>query len=167
MNSNRKRVAMVGTRNIAASFAEKVNGIVDKYLAQKYVIVSGLARGTDTLVHRRAVMQGGYALAVLPTNFDRIYPKENIQLAEQIFKNGLAMSAIGPFEQTYKSSFLKRNEYVTAIADEIVVIQTSMHSGTMNTIHRAVTMGKPVSYLQQNSEELNHYLAGLGARIIG
>lgn len=163
LDSGRRRVAMVGTRNINDLFAEKVNAVVDKYLDQKYIVVSGLARGTDTLVHRRTILQGGHTLAVLPTNFDSIYPKENIGLAEQIFKDGLAMSAIGPHEQTYKSSFLKRNEYVAAISDEIVVIQTSLHSGTMNTIHHAVTMGKPVLYLKQDSEELNLYLSNLGA----
>lgn len=159
-------VAIVGKRDLNPDFIEPAKRIVDQYVGNNYVIVSGLAQGTDSIVHSRVLERGGKTLAVLPTNFAHIYPKENLKLAEEIFESGLALTAVGPLENTYKSRFLERNFYVSSLADVVVVVETSLRSGTMNTIHNARKLGKEVLFLPQKTQEVNEYLTEIGAKEI-
>lgn len=159
-----KFVALIGTRELSTRYADKARDLTDMYTYANYVIVSGLAKGTDTVVHQRTVQNHGNALAVLPTNFRNIYPRQNQRLADDIYQTGLAITAVGPYENTFKARFLERNQYVASIADEIVVVETGLRSGTMNTIHNALKLGKKVLYLPQLSEEVNDYLNSIGAK---
>ncbi|MGK4092966.1 DNA-processing protein DprA [Pediococcus pentosaceus] len=159
-------IGIVGTRNIDRKYEEKIPIIVKKYVEKDFVIISGLAHGTDTEVHEETLKFGGKTIAVLPTNFNKIYPKENEKLAKKIFTKGLAISAVGPLENTYKSNFLTRNNYVAHLSSELFVIQTGKASGTMNTIRNAIRLNKKVSFLDQHNEELNNYLLKLGCKMV-
>ncbi len=61
---------------------------LDRSVARGLVIISGLARGIDTLSHRGAVAAKGKTVAVLGTGIDVMYPKENTRLTEQIVALG-------------------------------------------------------------------------------
>lgn len=161
-----KRVAIVGTRKPTEKSVYVTKKIVEKYIKDNYVIVSGLAEGIDTISHEAAVSQLGKTIAVLPTNFKKIYPKENKKLAEDILKKGLLLTAIGPNEHTFKSNFLDRNQYVANICDFIIVIETSLKSGTMNTIRNASEAGKKIFYVEQEEFAVNEKIKGYGGVMI-
>lgn len=161
-----KRVAIVGTRKPTEESVYVTKKIVEKYIKDDYVIVSGLAEGIDTISHEAAVSQLGRTIAVLPTNFKKIYPKENKKLAEDILKKGLLLTAIGPNEHTFKSNFLDRNQYVANICDFIIVIETSLKSGTMNTIRNASEAGKKIFYLEQEEFAVNEKIKSYGGVMI-
>ncbi|CAJ1181203.1 DNA-processing protein DprA [Companilactobacillus paralimentarius] len=150
------KVAIIGTRNPKDRSINIAKKIVTKYVHKNYLTVSGLAKGIDTVVHEQTINEGGRTIAVLPTNFNRIYPKSNGKLAVNIERNGLLLSAIGPNEITYKSSFLERNKYVANISDVIVVIETNLNSGTMNTIRNAYEANKKILFVDQLDEQINN-----------
>jgi DNA processing protein len=62
--------------------------VTSEFLKYKATIVSGLALGCDTIAHSTALEQDGKTIAILPSPLDNILPRENVELAERIVKNG-------------------------------------------------------------------------------
>ncbi|PIC68944.1 DNA processing protein DprA [Sporosarcina sp. P16b] len=163
---NKKRVAIVGTRHPSQKAIEITKKLTQKFVVEDYVIVSGLAEGIDTISHETAIAHKGKTIAVLPTNFKKIYPKENHELAKTILNKGLLLTSIGPKENTYKSSFLDRNQYVANISDIVVVTETNLKSGTMNTIRNASEAGKKILFVDQEDELINNKIYGFGGEML-
>lgn len=166
LNNTRQRVAIVGTRSPSKIAIENARFVTNKFIRERNVIVSGLAEGIDSIVHETALDLNGDTIAVLPTNFNSIYPKKNAKLAHNIAERGLLVSAIGPKENTYKSSFLDRNKYVANISDIIVVIETNLKSGTMNTIRNASEANKKILFVNQEDELINNKIYELGGEML-
>lgn len=165
LSNTRKRVAIVGTRNPSQIAIENAEFVTNKYISERHVIVSGLAEGIDSIVHETALDLNGDTIAVLPTNFNSIYPKKNTKLAHDIAERGLLISAIGPKENTYRSTFLDRNQYVAGMSDIVFVIETSERSGTMNTIRNARDFGKKILYIKQLDDSVNEIIEDMGGEL--
>lgn len=162
----KKYVSVVGTRKPSKEYIELGKKVIMWYINRDYVVVSGMAEGIDTLAHELTIKSYGNTIAILPTNFTNIYPKENLKLAKKIEQYGLLISEVGPREKTYKSSFLDRNRYVANICDVLLVIQTDLKSGTMNTIRQASEMNKNIIFIEQNCEEVNKRILEYGGEMI-
>ncbi|PEV55412.1 DNA processing protein DprA [Bacillus cereus] len=163
---NQKRVAIVGTRHPSQKAIAITKKLTKKFVEDNYVIVSGLAKGIDTISHETAIVHKGKTIAVLPTNFNKIYPKENQELAKKILEEGLLVTSIGPKENTYKSSFLDRNQYLANISDIVVVTETNLKSGTMNTIRNASEASKKILFVDQEDELINNKIRGFGGEML-
>lgn len=115
-NLNKKCIAIVGTRNSTKEgeyIARKISYQLSK---EGYVIVSGLAKGIDKNVHIGALMANGKTIAVLGHGLDRIYPKENTELARYIInKSGTIISEYDIFEKVYKQNFVERNRIISRV----------------------------------------------------
>lgn len=147
LNETMEKVSIVGTRNATNEGIEKTKEYVKKYVKKNWITVSGLAKGIDTVVHKETIKNNGKTIAVIPTSFEKIYPAENTGLfAEIINSNGLVISIVGPFENTYKSNFLERNAIVAKISNEILVIEASIKSGTLNTVRKGYGFNKKIYY---------------------
>ncbi len=108
-------------------------------------IVSGLARGVDSLAHRAALKAKGPTIAVLGSSLDQCYPPENRGLARQILETGgLLLSEYPPGHQAYKSSFPRRNRILAFLGAGVLVVEAALRSGTLITAEWAGTRGKPV-----------------------
>lgn len=83
-----KNVAVIGETNPDISIMERERNVVSHLTAKDLVIVSGLARGCDTMAHRACLDAGGRTIAVLPSSLTQIYPAENRALAEEIVEKG-------------------------------------------------------------------------------
>lgn len=164
--TNKKRVAIIGTRHPSPKSIAITKKITRKFIEDNYVIVSGLAEGIDTISHETAILHKGKTIAVLPTNFKKIYPKQNEELAKIILDEGLLLTSIGPTENTYKSSFLDRNKYVANISDVIVVIETNLKSGTMNTIRNASEANKKILFVDQEDKLINNKIYEFGGEML-
>lgn len=163
---NQKRVAIVGTRHPSEKAIAITKKLTRKFVEDNYIIVSGLAEGIDTVSHETAIVHKGKTIAVLPTNFKKIYPKENQKLAKTILHEGLLLTSIGPKENTYKSSFLNRNKYIANISDIVVVTETNLKSGTMNTIRNASEASKKILFVDQEDELINNKIYEFGGEML-
>ncbi|MDS3852911.1 DNA-processing protein DprA [Staphylococcus hominis] len=162
LDFNRSRVAIIGTRTPSIESVKLCECYTKKYIDKGYIIVSGLAKGIDTVAHQTALKNKGYTISVIPTQFNKIYPKENHKLAKEIASKGLLLSNKGPFSNTYKSDFLDRNKYVANISDEILVIETNLKSGTMNTIRNASFAKKKIYYFNNLDMETQKVIEKYG-----
>ena len=81
-------IATVGTRRATVYGREVTERIVSDLARSKVTIVSGLARGIDSIAHRAALDAGGRTIAVFACGLDVVYPPENLKLAQAIMEQG-------------------------------------------------------------------------------
>lgn len=139
-----KNVSIIGARK-NSYYGEKVATYLSETLAQNNVnIISGVARGVDSIAHRGALRAEGVTIGVLGCGIDVVYPKENADLYEEIVKNGVLISEFPCGTQPYSLNFLKRNRIISSLAHLVIVVQAGERSGSLNTATWAATQGVPV-----------------------
>lgn len=136
--------AVVGSRNYS-DYGKKCTEKIIKEILKGRVILSGLARGIDTIAHETAINNGGKTIAVLGSGIDTCYPPENQKLYEEIKKNHLLISEY-PFTVTPDSNhFPMRNRIIVGLSDALYVPQINTNqSGTMITLNLALTCGREI-----------------------
>ena len=143
--ANNKSVAIIGTRDpspegimASAHFA--------KELAEKGVnIVSGLALGCDTAAHKGAIEVQGHTTAVLGNGLNKMYPPENIELADRIVASGGLLISEYPVDSDASPySLVARDRLQAALSQSVLVIQTSIKGGTMHAVNAASHVHKPI-----------------------
>lgn len=162
-------VAIVGSRT-PTKYGEEVARFFASYLAQKKVtIVSGLARGIDTIAHQEALKAGGRTIAVVGSGLDIIYPLENKKLFDQIAKNGAVISEFKNGMPPLAKNFLQRNRIISGISLAVLVIEGAKRSGTLSISSKAAEQGKEVFAVPgpifSEMSFLPHYLISNGAKI--
>jgi DNA processing protein len=141
---DRWSVGVVGTRKITQYGRQVTEEICGTLASQGITIVSGLARGVDTIAHKAALEAGGRTLAILGCGVDRIYPAENHALAHQIVKNGAMISDYVPGTPPDGANFPPRNRIISGLTMATIVIEAGERSGALITARNAIEQGKDV-----------------------
>lgn len=138
-------ISIVGTRH-PTDYGVKNTALISYDLAKIGIrVVSGLARGIDTVAHKNAIKAKGVTLAVIGSGFDKIYPPENTELAKEIIKSGGAVITEYPlFSKPLKTNFPKRNRIISALSFATLVVEGDFNSGALITARYAVEQGKDV-----------------------
>ena len=136
---------IVGTRRITDYGIKNCKYFSRELVFRDIPIVSGMAIGTDSVAHRTALEYGGKTIAVLGSGFDNIFPKENLELFDNIIEmGGLIITEYEANMEPLKENFPKRNRIVTALSEGILVIEAAFRSGTSITVNNAKEQGKMV-----------------------
>ena len=135
-------LGIVGTREPSQKGIE-IARLLSGEIAQKgTAIVSGGARGIDTIAHEAALRHGA-TIFVLPFGLQHI--RRLGYLARYLNKdNYLILSEFPPFEQGNKNTPILRNRTVAALSDALLVIETGARGGTLHTIRFAREYSKPI-----------------------
>lgn len=136
---NNKIISIIGARNASITGRGIAQKLAEQ-LSDHYIIMSGMARGIDTVVLNSAVKNND-VIAVLPFGLDNIYPQENTTLFKTICRNGLAISEVPPGRHPDPGMFFVRNKLMVMLSHGVVVIEAALKSGTMNTANLALDMG--------------------------
>ena len=149
--ANNPTVAIVGSRK-PTDYGRGVTLRLAAALAARGVtIVSGLALGIDGLAARGALDGGGTTIAIIGNGLDRIHPRSNQQLADEIIeKGGAILSEYPPETPVYRGNFLWRNRLITALSDVVIVVEAGDKSGTLNTAAHALTQNKELMAVPGN-----------------
>ncbi len=136
-------VAIVGARN-ASTAGQKFAQMLAADLGEaRYTVVSGLARGIDAAAHK-AALRGG-TVAVLAGGLDRIYPAENLPLAQQIVESGGALLTEMPLGWEPRArDFPRRNRLVSGLSLGTVVVEAAKRSGSLITARLALEQNREV-----------------------
>lgn len=148
-------VAVVGTRSPTQEAAEETREIVRGLASDGWTIVSGLARGVDTVAHTEALHAAGKTIAVLGTSLCATYPRENAALQQRLARDHLVVSQV-PFmhwqANDYRSNrrfFPERNHTMSALAAATIIIEASESSGTLIQAQGALRQGRKLLILDR------------------
>jgi len=138
------KIAVIGSRK-ATSYTERaMETIIPPLVEHNMVIVSGLAKGADTMAHHSAIKYGGKTIAVLGSGHFHIYPKENTQLAEYLSTNHLLLTEYPPYTGPKRWQFPMRNRIISGLSNGVVVTEAAKKSGTLSTMEHALEHGKDI-----------------------
>lgn len=167
---DQRGLAIVGSRR-PTEYGRKVTQRIAEELARAGItIVSGLARGIDSLAHVSAISSGGRTIAVLGSGVSFIYPPENRALAEKIIKNGAILSEFYPDDGPRKENFPKRNRIISGISIGTLITEAGINSGALITAGFALEQGRevfaiPGNITSKNSEGTNLLIQN-GAKLV-
>jgi len=138
------RVAVIGTRNPSDEGIKAAAEITKELVKNKIVVVSGLARGIDTVAHKTAIESGGKTIAVLGTPLNRFYPPENKPLQKLIMKEHLAVSQYPIGYITKPKHFVFRNRTMALLSDASIIIEAGETSGVISQGWETLRLGRPL-----------------------
>lgn len=140
-------VAIVGTRD-PSDYGRRWTRRFTTTLAQSgFTVISGLAEGIDTEVHRSCISLNGRNLAVLGTGVDVVYPWSNRQLHQQVLEHGLLLSEYPAGTQPDRTHFPRRNRIIAGLSRATIVMEAPLRSGALITAHVANDYGRDVYVL--------------------
>jgi DNA processing protein len=169
MPQDSRSVAVVGTRRASDRGRALARDIAGALAERGVTVISGLAAGIDTEAHTATLDAGGRTVAVMGTGIDRVYPKENAELAAQIAVHGALLSQFWPGAPPRGSNFPLRNVVTSGVAIGTVVIEASSTSGAKMQARLALEHGKRlflVESLVLQEEWAQRYKSRRGATVV-
>lgn len=163
-DSDKRSVAVVGSRDMSERGRRLTEQFVKELVKEKITIISGMARGIDTIAHKTALENGGRTIAVLGSGIDVIYPPENEDLYYQIIENGAVVSGFPNGTKPLPQNFLARNQLIVKLSQAVLVIEGKRRSGTISTANHAGNEGVEVFAIK--GSEATDYLIENGATAI-
>ncbi len=165
-----KILAVVGTRKPSHYGVYATKKLVCQLVDYGFTIVSGLAKGIDSLAHSLTLDNSGRTIAVLGCGIDIIYPQEHRDLYKAIVREGLIISEYPPGEGARPAYFPLRNRIISGLSYGTLVVEASLKSGTLITAQASLEQSRevfaipgPISSI--NSVGTNH-LIKQGAKLV-
>lgn len=143
-------LAVVGTRAITRYGKDVTENFVADLCTNGFVIVSGLARGVDTVAHRTALRYERPTVGVMPCGLDKVYPAENKDLFAQVAQTGLLVSEYPLGTAVQQFTFIERNRIISALSRGVLVTEAGEHSGACITVNHALEQGRDVFVVPGN-----------------
>jgi DNA processing protein len=141
---DRQAIAVVGSRTFTDYGRRATERIVGHLAELGLTIVSGLARGIDSCAHRAALRAGGRTIAVFGCGLDRIYPGENVKLADEILASGAWLSEFPLGTRPDPVNFPRRNRLISGLSLGVVVVEAGEKSGALLTAGCALEQNREV-----------------------
>ncbi|MGO9015155.1 MAG: DNA-processing protein DprA [Dissulfurispiraceae bacterium] len=141
---DRFALAMVGSRDMS-DYGRKISADLSYELAcAGLTIVSGMARGIDTVSHSGALKAGGRSIAVLGCGLDVCYPAENKELMTALSRSGCVMSEFPLGTPPLRENFPRRNRLISGLSLGVLVVEATARSGSLITARFALEQGKEI-----------------------
>ncbi|MFC1982651.1 DNA-processing protein DprA [Chloroflexota bacterium] len=137
-------LSVVGTRRATVYGKQVTEEIVTDLAQSKITIVSGLAKGIDTVAHQSALAAGGRSIAVFACGLDIVYPIENLALARSIIQHGALISEYPLGAKARAENFPRRNRIMSGLSLGVLVTEAGESSGAMITANLAAEQNREV-----------------------
>lgn len=158
-----RAIAVVGARKASPYGKNACRTLVKGMVAAKVVIISGGATGIDSIAHRAALEGKGQTVAVLGCGLDKVYPKENEKLFQEIIENGAILSEYPLGMAPLSGNFPARNRIISGLSKGVLVVEAALRSGSLITAELALQEGRdvfavPGSIFSEQSQGTNHLI---------
>ncbi len=152
-SKDRQAIAIVGTRK-PSLYGEQVTESFSQELSHLGItIVSGLARGIDTVAHTATLKAGGRTIAVIGSGLDVPYPPENSKLMDQIAEEGVVVSEFPMGAKPDATNFPRRNRIISGLSLGTLVVESAEDGGAMITASTALDQDREVFAIPGNIRE--------------
>ena len=181
---NKMSISIIGCRD-ATDYGKKAAKYFSYWLSKRGInIVSGLSKGIDSFAHIGAIcgklekntknvdnLSTYGTVAVVGTDLDTVYPKENKYLEEKIIETSGAIISEYPLgTKLTRYNFQKRNRIISGLSKGLLVIEAKQKSETLTTVDSALEQGRDVFVVPGNINSLNsagtNYLIKQGATLV-
>lgn len=164
-------ISVVGTRKLTSYGKAVLEDLIPPLINQSFVIVSGLALGTDAYAHQLTTDHNGQTIAVLGSGPDQIYPRTNQRLAQKILENnGTIISEFPLGMLPLKQNFPVRNRIISGLSPATLITEADQKSGALITAKYALEQNREVltipGNISQNQSRGTNKLIQSGAKVI-
>lgn len=137
-------VTAVGSRNCSEAGYRDAYTLCYKLSCAGVSIVTGLAEGIDTACTLAALDSGGFAIGILGSGINMLYPYESRELFSRMMRSGLVLTEFSPYTQPMARNFPIRNRVLAALCDVCLVGEARVGSGALITAADTRSCGKPI-----------------------
>lgn len=141
-------VSVVGSRSASPEGIRRARRLARELVDRGTVVVSGLARGIDTVAHKTAIERGGRTVAVLATPLDQVAPPGNAALQQRIVRDHVAVTQFRPGTTVQKMNFTIRNRTMALLSAATIIVEAGPYSGTRHQGREAIRLGRPLFFLE-------------------
>lgn|SRR5574344_764059 len=162
-----KLISVVGSR-LPSEYGERATRSIVSKIAKHFTIVSGLARGIDTIAHKEAIKAGGKTIAILGSGIDTCYPRENFELYREIKKNHLLVSEYPGDTGPDRTHFPFRNRLIGGLGVFLLLGEGKDRSGSLISVNAAMAASRTVGCIPHPIDypTLNNDLIQTGALLV-
>ena len=137
-------IAVVGTRNPSSYGKLCCEYMVKKMSHANITIVSGFAKGIDSIAHKTSLLTDGKTIAVIASGLDIVYPASNLSLYREIEEKGLILSEYEAGVKPFKSNFPQRNRIIAGLSRGTIVVESKDRGGSLITADLALEFNRDV-----------------------
>lgn len=139
-----KVISVVGTRKATEYGKELCRQLIDDLQIHNPLVVSGLAYGIDSMVHKECIKHSVKTIGVLGHGLDRIYPAVHRSIAEKMLTCGGLLTEFPSTTIPDRENFPKRNRIIAGMADATIVVEASIKGGALITAELANSYNRDV-----------------------
>lgn len=140
----KKMLTIVGTRSMTDYGKKSIKDLLYQFQGMDVVIVSGLAYGVDTEVHKCCVEYNLPTIGVLAHGLDAIYPARNRKLSRKMLEQGGLLTEFTSNTRPDRENFPKRNRIVAGLTDATIVVESDETGGSLITADIAFSYSRDV-----------------------
>jgi len=137
-------LSIVGTRNPTEYGKYTCEKFTEQLCELGIPIISGFARGIDTIVHKTCLKNKKINYAVFGSGVDVIYPEENGKVYSELIEKGAIISEFPMGAKPDKVNFPRRNRIISGISLGTVVIESGIKGGSLLTAEIAIDQDREV-----------------------
>ncbi|MDE6210433.1 MAG: DNA-processing protein DprA [Clostridia bacterium] len=143
-------LAVVGTRRVSAYGKNIMQNFAPAFIKSGFKIISGLARGVDSIGHRISLENNSPTVAVVANGLDICYPPENADMQRKIAENGLVISEYPMGAKPLQFHFPERNRIISALSQGVFIPEAGDKSGSLITADYAIEQGRDLFVVPGN-----------------
>ena len=137
-------IAVVGTRNPSSYGKLCCEYMIKKMSKANITIVSGFAKGIDSIAHKTSLLTGTKTIAVIASGLDIVYPASNLSLYKEIEEKGLILTEYEAGTKPFKGNFPQRNRIIAALSKGVIVVESKDRGGSLITADLALEYNRDV-----------------------
>lgn len=145
-------VGFCGSRRASDRGLEVAADSAEQFARGGVVVVSGYAKGVDTIAHRSALESGGATIIVLPEGADHFRLKQELRDLWD-WNRILVISQFAPNAVWRADRAMERNKLIVSLSDATIVIEAGDTGGTLNAGMTALKLGRPIFVANYSSME--------------